>query len=162
MRKLLTILIFIFTSQLLKAQFPFTQSMGTTSTLVKVRGGIGADSVYVLVNQFTDTATANLGYLKGIAGALIRTTGDTIWMRNNAASAWNQVNGGGGGGAGTVTNVSFTGGLISVANPTTTPALTVAGTSGGIPYFSSTSTWASSALLAANSLMIGGGAGAWR
>lgn len=65
-----------------------------------------------------------------------------------------------GGGSGTVTSVSFTGGLISVANPTTTPAFTVAGTSGGIPYFSSTSTWASSSLLAANSLMVGGGVGA--
>jgi hypothetical protein len=63
-------------------------------------------------------------------------------------------------GVGTVSSVSFTGGLISVATATTTPALTVAGTSGGIPYFSSTSTWASSALLAANAIMIGGGAGA--
>lgn len=66
---------------------------------------------------------------------------------------------GGGGGSGTVTSVSFTGGLISVADPTTTPAFTVAGTSGGIPYFSSGSTWASSAALAANALVIGGGAG---
>ena len=64
-----------------------------------------------------------------------------------------------GGGSGTVTSVGFTGGLISVATPTTTPALTVAGTSGGIPYFSSSSTWASSAALAANALVIGGGAG---
>ena len=64
------------------------------------------------------------------------------------------------GGSGTVTTVGFTGGLISVANPTTTPALTVAGTSGGIPYFSSTSAWASSALLTANALILGGGAGA--
>lgn len=63
-------------------------------------------------------------------------------------------------GAGTVTSVSFTGGLISVATATTTPALTVAGTSGGIPYFSSTSTWASSGALAANAIVIGGGAGA--
>ena len=62
-------------------------------------------------------------------------------------------------GGGTVTSVGFTGGLISVASPTTTPALTVAGTSGGIVYFSSSSTWASSALLASNALMIGGGAG---
>ncbi|CAB4166141.1 hypothetical protein UFOVP839_18 [uncultured Caudovirales phage] len=61
---------------------------------------------------------------------------------------------------GTVTTVSFTGGIITVANPTTTPALTVAGTSGGIPYFSSASTWASSAALAANALVVGGGAGA--
>lgn len=71
----------------------------------------------------------------------------------------------GGGGSGTVTSVaqSFTGGLISVAgSPVTTSgtlALTVAGTSGGIPYFSSGSTWASSAALAANALVIGGGAG---
>lgn len=59
---------------------------------------------------------------------------------------------------GTVTSVSFTGGLISVANSTTTPALTVAGTSGGIVYFSSATTWASSAVLAASALMVGGGA----
>jgi hypothetical protein len=60
---------------------------------------------------------------------------------------------------GTVTSVGFTGGLITVATPTTTPAFTVAGTSGGIPYFSSASTWATSAALTANALMIGGGAG---
>ena len=66
---------------------------------------------------------------------------------------------------GTVTSVaqSFTGGLISVSgSPITTSgtlALTVAGTSGGIPYFSSASTWASSAALAAGSLVLGGGAG---
>lgn len=63
-------------------------------------------------------------------------------------------------GPGTLTTISFTGGLISVANPTTTPALTVAGTSGGIPYFSSTSTWASSGVLGANLPLFGGGAGA--
>lgn len=69
-------------------------------------------------------------------------------------------------GGGTVTSVdqTFTGGLISVSgNPITgsgTLALTVAGTSGGIPYFSGAASWASSAALAANALMIGGGAGA--
>lgn len=67
---------------------------------------------------------------------------------------------------GGVTSVaqSFTGGLISVAgSPITTSgtlALTVAGTSGGVPYFSSSSAWASSGALTANSLMVGGGAGA--
>ena len=69
-------------------------------------------------------------------------------------------------GSGSVTSVaqSFTGGLISVSgSPITTSgtlALTVAGTSGGVPYFSSASTWATSAALAANALVIGGGAGA--
>lgn len=61
--------------------------------------------------------------------------------------------------AGTVTSVGFTGGLISVGNPTTTPAFTVAGTSGGIVYFNSTSTWASSNVLASGALVIGAGAG---
>ena len=69
------------------------------------------------------------------------------------------------GNLGSVTSVaqSFTGGIISVSgSPITTSgtlALTVAGTSGGIPYFTSASAWASSALLAANALMVGGGAG---
>jgi hypothetical protein len=63
------------------------------------------------------------------------------------------------GSGGTVTSVSFTGGLINVATSTTTPALTVSGTSGGIVYFSGASTWASSSLLSANALMVGGGAG---
>ena len=67
---------------------------------------------------------------------------------------------------GTVTSVAqtFTGGLISVSgSPITgsgTLALTVAGTSGGVPYFSSSSTWATSAALASNALVVGGGAGA--
>jgi hypothetical protein len=71
----------------------------------------------------------------------------------------------GGGGSGTVTSVvqTFTGGIVSVSgSPITssgTLALTVAGTSGGIPYFSSGTTWATSAALAANALVIGGGAG---
>ncbi len=66
--------------------------------------------------------------------------------------------------SGTVTSVaeSFTGGLISVAgSPITTSgtlALTVAGTSGGIPYFSGATTWASSGALTANLPVIGGGA----
>lgn len=65
----------------------------------------------------------------------------------------------GGSSSGTVTSVSFTGGLISVATPTTTPAFTVAGTSGGIPYFSGAATWASSAAGTVNTLMKWGGAG---
>jgi hypothetical protein len=59
---------------------------------------------------------------------------------------------------------SFTGGLISVAgSPVTTSgtlALTVAGTSGGVPYFSSGSSWASSAALTQYGVVLGGGAGA--
>ena len=69
-------------------------------------------------------------------------------------------------GTGTVTSVaqSFTGGIVSVGgSPVTTSgtlALTVAGTSGGIPYFSSGTTWATSGVLGAGALVVGGGAGA--
>ena len=59
-----------------------------------------------------------------------------------------------------VSSVGWTGGIISVGTATTTPALTVAGTSGGVPYFSSGSTWTSSSVLTANALVVGGGAGA--
>lgn len=82
------------------------------------------------------------------------TAGSNITITNSSGSISIAGN------AGTVTSVGFTGGLLSIANATTTPAITVAGTSGGIPYFSSTSTWATSAALAANALVVGGGAGA--
>lgn len=91
------------------------------------------------ISAATTTAT-EIGYVNGVTSS--------IQTQLNAK------------GAGTVTSVSFTGGLISVATATTTPALTVAGTSGGVPYFSSANTWASSAALAANALVLGGGAGA--
>jgi hypothetical protein len=81
-------------------------------------------------------------------------TGSTAW--NSLAYA----------AVGTVTSVgqTFTGGIVSVAgSPVTssgTLALTIAGTSGGVPYFSSGTTWASSGALASNALVVGGGAGA--
>ena len=61
---------------------------------------------------------------------------------------------------GTVTSVGFTGGIVSVANPTTTPAFTVAGTQGGVPYFSSSSAWASSAAGTAGQVLTSNGASA--
>ena len=103
----------------------------------------------------TDYAPATSGtsilYGNGAGGFSNVTIGSGLTFTTGTLSA---------SGGGTVSSVSFTGGLISVATPTTTPALTVAGTSGGIVYFSSASTWASSAVLTANALMIGGGAGA--
>jgi hypothetical protein len=128
---------------------------GTTGTLSVSRGGTGQDS-------YTD-------------GQLLigNTTGNTLTKSTLTAGSGISITNGNGaitiattGGNGTVTSVgqTFTGGLISVSgSPVTstgTLALTVAGTSGGIPYFSSASSWASSAALAANSLVIGGGAGA--
>jgi len=58
---------------------------------------------------------------------------------------------------------TFVGGLITVTgSPITssgTLALTVAGTSGGIPYFSSGSAWSSSGALTNHALVLGGGTG---
>jgi len=87
------------------------------------------------------------------------TAGTGVTIANSAGSITISATG-----SGTVTSVgqTFTGGLISVSgSPVTgagTLALTVAGTSGGIPYFSGAATWASSGVLAANSLVVGGGA----
>lgn len=73
--------------------------------------------------------------------------------------------GGGGGGSGTVTSVDLTvpGGFAVTGNPVTsagTLAIAADGTSGGVPYYASASTMASSAALTANLPVIGGGAGA--
>jgi hypothetical protein len=117
-------------------------------------------------NTLTNIANASLtnSTISGVAlgGNLFDLTAGT-GVSFNAGTTYNgsaaiTINATGSGG--TVTSVSFTGGIISVATATTTPALTVAGTSGGIPYFSSASTWATSAALAANAIVLGGGAGA--
>ena len=114
--------------------------------------GSTSGTTIVKANATAGSWTLTLPSSAGTNGYVLQTdgSGNTSWVAQS----------GGGGGSGTVTSVSFTGGLITVATPTTTPALTVAGTSGGVVYFSSASTWASSAALAANALVIGGGAGA--
>jgi hypothetical protein len=92
------------------------------------------------------------------------TTGVTLAVNEKAIVAWNGSDfvkiASSVVATGTVTSVGFTGGLVSVGTPTTTPALTVAGTSGGVVYFASGSTWASTGALTSNALMVGGGAGA--
>ena len=110
----------------------------------------------------TAPARAQVSQTVIVVGAtpIVGTCGSNFNLFNNSGVVGCQANGGGGGGSGTVTSVGFNGGLISVATPTTTPALTVAGTSGGIPYFDTAVSWATSAALAANALVVGGGAGA--
>lgn len=117
-----------------------------TTAFPYAKGGTGATN-FTNHGVVTAGASALTTVAPGTSGNVLTSNG-TDWASTAPA-----------GGTGTVTTVGFTGGLISVANPTTTPALTVAGTSGGIPYFASSSTWASSAALAANALVIGGGAG---
>lgn len=77
------------------------------------------------------------------------------------------VAGGGGGGSGTVTSVALSAPgnvtCIVTGSPVTTSGTLVctpAGTSGGVPYFNSASSLASSGALTANAPVLGGGAGA--
>ena len=127
-------------------------STGVTGTLPVANGGTGLNTAPT--NGQIDIGSTGVGFVRTTL-----TAGSGVTITNGAGSITIASTGG------TVTSVAqtFTGGLISVSgSPVTTSgtlALTVAGTSGGIPYFSSASTWASSAALAANALMIGGGAG---
>jgi hypothetical protein len=133
---------------------PITSSGTITlsGTLIPGNGGTGI-STYSVGDMLYASGTSTLSRLA--AG----TSGQVLTSAGAGAPTWATPT------TGTVTSVgqTFTGGLISVTgSPVTgsgTLALTVAGTSGGVPYFSSASTWASSAVLAANALVVGGGAG---
>jgi len=129
---------------------PTTATTGAVTlagTLAIASGGTNGSATPTTYGVAYGTGTA---YAFTAAG----TTGQVLTATTGGAPTWASP-----ATSGTVTSVSFTGGLITVATATTTPALTVAGTSGGVVYFSSASTWASSAALAANALVVGGGAG---
>jgi len=127
-----------------------TSGNAATATLATTATNLAAGAAGSLPYQTAAGATAMLGI--GSTGQVLRVAaGLPSWGTDYV---------------GTVTSVaqSFTGGLISVTgSPITTSgtlALTVAGTSGGIPYFSSATTWASSAALTQYGVVYGGGAAA--
>lgn len=127
---------------------------GVTGTLPVANGGTGqttyTDGQLLIGNSSGNTLTK---------ATLTQGTGVTITNGNGSIT----ISATGTGGTVTSIDSTFTGGIISVGGvPITTSgtiAFTVAGTSGGIPYFSSSSAWASSAALAANAIVLGGGAG---
>lgn len=126
-----------------------------------------ADGKKVLGNPDAASAGLNVGAHSTDPSALVN--GD-VWYNSTGNALKARISGatislGSGGGGGSVTSVSqtFTGGIITVGgSPVTgagTLALTVAGTPGGVPYFSSSATWGSSGALTLNGLVLGGGAG---
>lgn len=124
---------------------------GSTSGSVLIQSSANASGTLTLPNgNATVLATA----ASGTAGQVLQSNGAGVnptWVNSSSVAVVS-------------VGQTFTGGLISVSgSPVTssgTLALTVAGTSGGIPYFDSASSWASSGVLSANNLVVGGGAGA--
>lgn len=148
---------------------------------VLISGGVATAPSYGKVGLTTHisgtlpVANGGTGQTSYIDGELLigNTTGNTLTKTTLTAGSGVSITNGAGsisisatGLGGTVTSVaqSFTGGIISVGgSPVTTSgtlALTVAGTSGGIPYFSSGTAWATSAALTQYGIVYGGGAGA--
>jgi hypothetical protein len=135
-------------------------SSGNATTVVKINGTTLSALATGILKNTTGTGVPSIAVNSDLP-AMSATVGGAVPTPPNNTTTFLRGDGtfAAPAGSGTVTSVGFTGGLISVATATTTPALTVAGTSGGIPYFSGATTWATSAALAANALVVGGGAG---
>jgi microcystin-dependent protein len=151
------------------ATIGLTSSTTTTGTFTGVAQGGTATAfatiqpsitVNYIIKVLPDTNLSSTGFVTSIGGM----TGD-ILCGTGLTCADNTITvSGGGGGSGTVTSVALSmPGIFSVSGSPVTTAGTLAvaanGTSGGIPYFSSSSTLASSSALTANLPVIGGGAG---
>jgi hypothetical protein len=136
-----------------------TTGLTATGGPVTTSGTITLGGTLAIANGGTNgTATPTAGTIAygtgtALAYSTVGTSGQVLVSGGTGAPTWSTISG-----TGTVTSVaqSFTGGLISVSgSPITgagTLALTVAGTSGGVPYFSSSSAWASSAVLTASAI----------
>ena len=100
MKKIYLSFIFLFSVLFSFSQtYPVNQYIGAPNTLVTSKGGFKVDSSLILP-YFADTSNANISpYIKNYPGALIRVV-DSIFMRNNTATAWIKFSSGGGGGGG--------------------------------------------------------------
>ena len=80
------------------AVFPIIQKIGSPTTLVTSKGGIKSD-VGGIITTYSSTGSADANpYISTYPGAMIVTSADLVYFRNQAASAWVQF--------GTVTSFS--------------------------------------------------------
>lgn len=119
--------ILIFAGLLGNAQFGNNHPFSSPNTLETALGGLKVNRG--LINTiYADTATANNNPIKNYPAAQIWVN-DTVYIRNITATRWVAIGAvSGGGGSGTVTSFSIVtanGFSGSVANSTTTPALTI-------------------------------------
>jgi hypothetical protein len=97
MRKLFTILSFLFCSVICFGQFPVKQSIGSQNTLVQVPQNadttlVGGLQAGIINRTFKDTTSANNTNLKYYPGAQIFIlTTNTFWIRNSTANMWIEV-----------------------------------------------------------------------
>ena len=77
---------------LCKAQFVNTQSIGSSTTLYKSKGGLGADSAMVWLNSFADTTAENFSVVSRY-NSIIR-VGTSFWYRTLNPNKWNQFTSG--------------------------------------------------------------------
>jgi hypothetical protein len=114
MKKIIILISFILCAVCAFAQFPVQQPVYNRFTQAGTQGAYAADSGFVYRFNFPDTATANRGFLKNVAGLSVRIN-DTIYIRNNATTAWIRL-----GPANTAAAVTWN----AIGNPTADQALT--------------------------------------
>lgn len=146
------------TGTLLAAQFPaltgvVTTAAGSLATAFETVGAYSSGNLHLFGNPTASVAAPQDTTLAAGSNITITCATTTCTLASSA-------------GGGSVTSVALTVPGSSIFGVTGSPittagtlAITTTGTSGGIPYFSSTAALSSSAALGANLPVIGGGAG---
>ena len=85
-----TILIILGLLDNINAQFANTTTQGSPSTLINSKGGLIADSAFVISRIiFSDTASANFSVASKYSGSVIQVSGGQVWYRTLNPNKWN-------------------------------------------------------------------------
>ena len=92
MKKILLFISVLLSALCVSAQAPSGKSAPTGNAgQIQWNKGVGlSDSSYILTN-FADTATLNKGWLKGIAGLLVRVGDTSLYVRSNDLTKWIKI-----------------------------------------------------------------------